>query len=82
MLALSESGHPKLPRQFQLYGMWRGPDLVLDDRKSMFIHFLPGGNLTPNPLSTAPVPEKHATVTVSWGSLSDFESICGSLGNR
>ena len=78
---LAEPGHPKLPRQFNLSGVWRGPDLVLDDQKSMFIHFLPGGNLTPAPSYTSPVPEKHASVTVSWGSLSDFESLCASLGD-
>lgn len=81
-LALSESGHPKLPRQFHLAGIWRGPNLVLDDQKSMFVNFLPGGNLTPNPISSAPVPDKHVSVTVSWGSLSNFEAICASLGNR
>jgi hypothetical protein len=80
-LNLMESGNPKLPREFNLSGVWRGPNLVLDDQKSMFIHFLPGGNLTPNPISTTPLPERHASVTVSWGSLSDFESICASLGN-
>ena len=78
-LTLAEAGHPKLQRVFQLSGVWRGPNLQLDDEKSMFIHFLPGGNLTPSPTYPSVVPEKHATVTVSWGDLSDFETVCGSL---
>jgi hypothetical protein len=79
-LSLMELGRPKLPRQFDLFGVWRGPSLVLDDRKSMFIHFLPGGNLTPSPNYTSPVPDRHATVTLAWGSLGDFETICAGLG--
>lgn len=79
-LALSESGHPKMARQFQLSGVWRGSELVLDDDKSMFVHFLPGGNLPPNAFTTGPVPEKHAKVTVSWGELGDLEPICASIG--
>jgi hypothetical protein len=31
---LNESGRLKLPRQFNLSGVWRGPNLVLDDQKS------------------------------------------------
>lgn len=80
-LNFGERGHPKLPRVFQLSGVWRGPSLVLDDQKSMFIHFLPGGNLTPSPTYSSPVPERHARVTVSWGDLSDFESLCASIRN-
>ena len=78
-LGLSESEHPKLPRTFQLSGVWRGPNLVLDDQKSMFVDFLPGGNLTPNPISSAPVPERHAKVTVSWGDRGDLEPTCESI---
>jgi hypothetical protein len=80
-ITLGETGHPKLPRVFSLSGVWRGPKLMLDDQKSMFMNFLPGGNLTPSPTYTAPVPEKHASVTIAWGNLSDFESICAGLGN-
>jgi hypothetical protein len=80
-LNLMESGRPKLPRKFNLSGVWCGSNLVLDDQKSMFIHFLPGGKLTPNSFSTIRVPDRHASVTVSWGSLSDCESICVSVGN-
>lgn len=79
-IALAEGGHTKLPRTFHLAGIWRGPALVLDDEKSMYMHFLPGGNLTPAPTYTAPVPEKHAHVTVAWGGLDDFQAICDSLG--
>jgi hypothetical protein len=45
-MSLTESGHPKLPRHFKLMGDWRGPNLVLDDQKSMFMNFLAGGNLS------------------------------------
>lgn len=78
-LALSETGHPRVSRTFRLAGIWRGPDLVLDDEKTMFTNFFPGGNLTPNTTTTAPVPEKHAKVTVSWGDLRDFDRVCASI---
>lgn len=78
-LSLAESGHPKVQRVFQLSGVWRGPSLVLDDQKSMFQNFLPGGNMAPKTTFTAPVPEKHANVTVSWGDRSGLESICAGI---
>lgn len=47
MLALKQNGRQRLPRHFSLYGTWHGPDLVLDDRKMMFMYIQPGGLLTP-----------------------------------
>jgi hypothetical protein len=78
-LSMSEPRGPKLRRAFNLYGAWRGENLVLDDHKSMFIHFRPDGTLTPSGSYTSPVPEKHATVTLASGTLSDFESTCAAL---
>lgn len=46
----------------------------------MAFYFLPGGNLTPNPILRTPAPEGHATVMLAWGALSDFESLCASVG--
>lgn len=34
-LGLGESAHPKVPRTFQLSGVWRGLNLVLDDQKTL-----------------------------------------------
>jgi hypothetical protein len=79
-MGLLEAGHPKAPRTLSLAGAWRGPTLVLDDEKSMYMHFLPGGNLTPAPTYTAPVPEKHAHVTIAWGGLDAFQAMCDGLG--
>ena len=81
-IALTEAGHPKLPRQFQFSGVWRGPDIVLDDQRFMIDHFLPGGNLTPNPINRTPIPDKHAKVTLSWGSPGDFDALCASLAKH
>jgi hypothetical protein len=81
-LSLAEPRGPKNRRQFDLYGEWHGPQLVLDDHKSMFIHFLPDGSLTPARGYTSPVPEKHANVTLSWGTERDFESLCETLTAR
>lgn len=80
-LSLAESGRPKVPRVFQLSGVWRGPELLLDDQKSLFMNFQPGGNLVPKTTYTAPVPDNHATVVLSWGDPGAFESICGSIRN-
>lgn len=78
-MRLTEPGHPKLPRHFELMGDWRGPNLVLDDQKSMFMNFLAGGNLTPARSYASPVPERHAQVTLASGNLSDFERMCANL---
>ncbi|HTQ55995.1 MAG TPA: hypothetical protein VMI94_16115 [Bryobacteraceae bacterium] len=76
---LQEKGNASPRRAFSLYGAWQGPNLVMDDRKSMFIHFLPDGTLTPARSYTSPVPERYAHVTLSWGRRRDFESLCASL---
>jgi len=77
--SLREKPGPRIRRAFSLHGAWHGQELALDDRKTMFIHFRPGGELTPAGGYTSPVPEKHATVTLAWGSENDFESLCASL---
>jgi hypothetical protein len=76
---LSEPRGPALRRHFGLYGTWQGPSLVMDDHKTMFMYFRPDGTLTPSGRYTSPVPEKHATVTLSWGSTGDFQSLCSKL---
>ncbi len=82
MLDFREDGKPRLRRHFSLYGAWQGPNLVLDDHKSMFMYIQPGGSLTPTTSYTSPVPEKHANLTLSWGSKADFDAMCGALGER
>lgn len=78
-LWLSERPGPKIRRAFRLYGTWQGGDLPLDDHKTMFMNFRPDGTLTPAGSYTSPVPEKHATVTLAWGSREDFDSLCASV---
>jgi hypothetical protein len=81
-LYLKEPAGPKIRRAFSLYGGWRGPELPLDDHKTMFMNFRPNGTLTPSGSYTSPVPEKHATVTLAWGNQSDFDALCASLGRK
>jgi len=69
----------KIPRYFRLYGAFHGPQLTLDDHKTMFMYFRPDGLLTPTRTYTSPVPEKRASVTLDWGSEKDFESLCVGL---
>ena len=76
---LDEWPRTKPRRHFELIGNWDGPVLPLDDQKSMFMYFLPDGSLTPARSYTSPVPEKHAKVTLAWGSTGDFEKLCGEL---
>jgi hypothetical protein len=78
-LSLSEPRALTIRRHFSLFGVWQGPNLVLDDHKSMIMYFRPDGTLTPAPSYTSPLPDKHANVTLSWGSQSDFESLCASI---
>jgi len=78
-LFLKEPAGSKIRRAFALAGVWHGRNLVLDDDKSMFMNFRPDGELTPSGGYTSPVPEKHATVTLRWGSRVDFESLCAGV---
>ncbi len=49
---------------FDLAGRWRGPQLVMDDRGSLGSTFRSGLKI------------EHASVTLDWGSYSDFEAVC------
>ena len=49
---------------FDLYGRWRGPQLVMDDRHHPGERFRSGVNI------------EHASVTLDPGSYSDFKVIC------
>jgi hypothetical protein len=82
MLDLREDRKQRPLRHFSLYGTWHGPDLVLDDRKTMFMYIQPGGSLAPTTSYTSPVPEKHAKVTMSWGSKAGFDSLCAALSEH
>jgi hypothetical protein len=77
---LREPANTKPKRHFDLYGSFLGPELAMDDHKSMFMYLQPDGKLTPTRSYTSPVPEKHATVTLQWGNERDFDRLCGELG--
>ena len=54
---------------FDLYGRWRGAQLVMDDRGAYASTFQSGMKVD------------HASVTLDYGSLSDFKSACASASN-
>jgi hypothetical protein len=78
-LNLGEKTNDKPKRHFTLSGSFHGPELPLDDDKSMFMYLQPDGKLTPTRSYTSPVPEKHATVTLQWGNDTDFDRLCSDL---
>jgi hypothetical protein len=78
-LGLAEHSNDKPKRRFSLHGSFQGPELAMDDHKSMFMYLLPDGKLTPARSYTSPVPEKHATVTLQWGNETDFDRLCREL---
>lgn len=49
---------------FDLFGYWRGPKLVMNDRGEWSSPFRSGLKV------------KHASVTLTWGTKSDFEAAC------
>lgn len=57
------------PGFFDLEGRWRGPDISMD-------HAADPENNVPSAL-----PIENATVTLDWGSYSDFESACQHASN-
>ena len=78
-LDLRETGSRRPRRGLRLYGIWRGPDLVMDDHKFMVMTYLPGGALALRKSYTSPLPEKYARITLTRGTLDDFERLCGDL---
>ena len=52
-------------RYFDLYGEWRGAQVVMADNGSWRRSFRPGP------------PDERAAVTFSWGSYWDFKALCG-----
>lgn len=79
VLNLAEPGNARPRRHFTLYGSFDGPALSMDDHKTMFMYLLSDGNLTPARSYTAPVPEKHARVTLEWGTEADYDRLCRDL---
>ena len=54
---------------FDLYGKWHGPELVMNDRDRVGGTFGSGLRI------------EHASVTLDWGTHSDFEAACASAAN-
>ena len=54
---------------FDLFGRWRGPELVMDDRGEASGKFRSG------------VIIEHASLTLGYGSYSDFKAMCASASN-
>jgi len=59
----------QLQGYFDLYGRWRGPDLVMDDRGASSGKFRSGLKIG------------HASVTLDYGSFSDFQNACSASTN-
>lgn len=51
---------------FNLYGRWQGPALVMEDRGE------------PGHIFRSGLTVEHASVTLAWGSYSDFKAACAS----
>src|SRR5579859_966979 len=54
---------------FDLVGRWHGPELVMDDRGNIGDPFRSGLKI------------EHASVTLDWGSYSDFKAVCARTTN-
>ena len=55
---------------FDLYGKWQGQQLVMDARTSVASQFRSGLKI------------EHPSVTLDWGSYSDFKSVCANSPAR
>jgi len=52
---------------FDLYGTWRGPELVMDGRDRVGETFRSGLHI------------EHPSITLDWGSYSDFKAVCENM---
>lgn len=72
-------------RSFDLYGVWRNGELVLDDKGNLGHTFEANGTLAPKGrYGRAPAPGEHAAVALAYGSREEFEALCKSqvVGSR
>ncbi len=68
----------KALREFDLYGVWRNGELVLDDKGTMRFSFQPDGTLAPKGWVTRSPSPDHAFMTLAYGTKEDFEAFCKS----
>ncbi|HZQ21877.1 MAG TPA: hypothetical protein VFA89_03680 [Terriglobales bacterium] len=60
---------PSTRGSIDLFGSWSGPELILDDRAEHLGNFRSGLRI------------EHASVTLKWGSKSDFKTACSNISN-
>ncbi|HEY6305402.1 MAG TPA: hypothetical protein VI488_02960 [Candidatus Angelobacter sp.] len=65
-------------RGFDLVGVWRNGQLVLDDKGSMRLSFQPDGSVAPKGWVTRSPSPEHASVTLAYGEKDAFDAICAS----
>jgi hypothetical protein len=54
---------------FDLYGRWRGPELVMEERDR------------PGSVFRSSLKVEHASVVLDWGRYSEFKTMCASATN-
>jgi hypothetical protein len=69
-----KDAQPKLRADF--YGSWQGQELVLDDKGSMAMSFLPDGNAK-GYLKGMNAPTEDTTGSLRYAAESEFASVCG-----
>jgi hypothetical protein len=68
--------------EFDLYGAWQNPNLVLEDHGSLTSAFQSDGTAYLGPLSNQPPMGKNLSVTLGPGSPAQFNAACQSLNSK
>jgi hypothetical protein len=64
--------------RLDLYGNWRNPNLVMEDRGTLASAFLPNGSAYQGPEQNQPPAGPNLPITLTPGSLSEFRTACHS----
>jgi hypothetical protein len=68
--------------EFDLYGAWQGPNLVLEDHGSFTSAFLPDGTVYVGSPSNQPAAGANLSITLVPGSPAQFKAACQSLNGK
>jgi hypothetical protein len=68
--------------RFELHGIWRNPDLVMDDHETLSKAFEPDGTLSIGQSKNRPPHHEIIPITLHEGNKSDFEAACAAIPRR
>jgi hypothetical protein len=81
-LSVPQGGTQKPLRGFDLHGVWRNGELVLDDKGNMRLAFRADGSASPKGWIPRSPSSEHAWVTLAYGDKDKLQTVCAAIKSR